>query len=277
MAKELSTTERLKHTLAQWSSWEASLSRAPDLVEKLDGKSNDTFLVAEGSEQFVVRINSPSRGLGVDRLTELLVLEDIAQRDYAPSVIFGSEEALVTRYVSGGHPARNHSRAWLGNAGRLFRAINSTPTQVTTILDPRKQAMDYFNAIENPGQVVAACFETLMQKSHVTYDEVCLCHNDLLFQNIICNEGGWIAIDWEYARLGDPAFDLAVFVETIDADDAELEILLDAYGSSGPKDRISYYRDLYRLIEVLWWRLRLPDNPLIPELTGLANRLGVAL
>jgi len=275
MAKELSTTERLKQTLAQWSSWQASLTREPVLVGKLDGNSNDTFLVAVDNEQFVVRVNSRAHGLGVNRSIELQVLADIAGRSYAPTVIFKGEEVLVTRFVSGEHPERSSHRSWLDETGRLFRAIHSTPTQVSEVLDPRKHAVEYFNAIENPGRVVTDCFEVLMQKPNMSFNEVCLCHNDLLFQNIICSEGGWVAADWEYARLGDPAFDIAVLVETIGADESELGVLLEAYGSVSPRVRVNYYRDLYRLIEVMWWRLRLPDKPLIPELTGLANRLGV--
>lgn len=276
MAKELSPTDRLKHTLAQWQSWQARLTRRPDLVGELNGKSNDTFLVAGGSEQFVVRVNSPAHSLGVDRTAELQALTDIAAREYAPSVVFANEEVLVTRYVTGGHPQPDQCRSWLDRAGRLFQAIHTTPTRVTTTLDPLQHAINYFNAIENTDRLITACLEKLRQRPRVTPDEVCLCHNDLLFENIISNKGGWIAIDWEYASLGDPAFDLAVLAETIAADDSQLKILLDAYGSHRPRDRINYYRDLYRLIEILWWRLKSPDEPSIPGLTELATRLEVA-
>ncbi|MEX2470195.1 MAG: choline/ethanolamine kinase family protein [Pseudohongiellaceae bacterium] len=275
MAKELSPTDRLKHTLAQWQSWQARLTRRPDLVGDLNGKSNDTFLVAGGNEQFVVRINSPAHRLGVDRTAELQILTDIAAREYAPSVVFASEEILVTRYVTGGHPQPDQCRSWLDRAGRLFRTIHTTPTRVTTILDPLQHAINYCKAIENPDRLITACLEKLLQRPQVTPDDVCLCHNDLLFENIISNTAGWVAIDWEYASLGDPAFDLAVLVETIDADDSELEILLDAYGSQHPRDRINYYRDLYRLIEIMWWRLKSPDEPSLPGLTELATRLDV--
>ena len=41
-----------------------------------------------------------------------------------------------------------------------------------------------------------------------------LCHNDLVAGNILETDGqGLVLIDWEYAGIGDPFFDLAVVVE----------------------------------------------------------------
>jgi thiamine kinase-like enzyme len=60
------------------------------------------------------------------------------------------------------------------------------------------------------------------------------CHNDLLAANFI--HGGerlWI-VDWEYAGMGDPAFDLANFAVSNGLDDDGDRILLGAYGGGDP-------------------------------------------
>jgi len=275
MGQELSTTDRLTHTLAQWSSWKVCPARQPELLRKLGGKSNDAFLVSDGSSQFVVRINRPAGNLGVDRRRELQILEDIAAREYAPCVVYGNQEVLVTRYASGGHPDRDGYRSWLVEAGRLFRAIHETPTRVTSTLDPLNRAVRYFHAIDNPGRLVSECVEVLLQRPRVTPDKICLCHNDLLAENIIANQDGWIAIDWEYAAPGDPVFDLAVLVEILGADDEGVELLLAGYGAELSREQLDYYRDLYRLIDILWWRLKEPRRPVVPGLLQLAARLGI--
>jgi thiamine kinase-like enzyme len=60
------------------------------------------------------------------------------------------------------------------------------------------------------------------------------CHNDLLAANFIRDgERLWI-VDWEYAGMGDPAFDLANFSVNHELDaDGDCE-LLDAYGGADP-------------------------------------------
>ena len=56
------------------------------------------------------------------------------------------------------------------------------------------------------------------------------CHNDLLAANFIRGERLWI-VDWEYAGMGDPAFDLANFAVNNGLDEAGDRLLLEAYGS----------------------------------------------
>lgn len=275
MAQELSTTERLRQALAQWPHWESGPECEPTLVRQLDGKSNDSFLVAANTQQFVIRLNSLATHLGVDRATELQILTDIAAADFAPEVVFASADALVTRYLPDEHPSRRHYHSWLDKAGHLFRAIHTTPTSVSTTLHPIRHAHSYFAAIETPDPVLSACFDRQMRRPAASHSDLCLCHNDLLCSNLIAHPDRWVAIDWEYAALGDPAFDLAVLLETLGADESDTELLLKAYGSDRLNERIPYYRDLYRLIEVLWWRLRYPQEATIPGLSQLATRLDI--
>jgi thiamine kinase-like enzyme len=57
------------------------------------------------------------------------------------------------------------------------------------------------------------------------------CHNDLLAANFIGDgERLWI-VDWEYAGMGDPAFDLANFAVNNGLDEDGDRVLLEAYGA----------------------------------------------
>jgi thiamine kinase-like enzyme len=99
-----------------------------------------------------------------------------------------------------------------------------------------------------------------------------LCHQDLLFENMIRTASGIVVVDWEYARLADPAYDLAVFTTTYSVNDHQRKMLLDAYRStdSGLPERILYYEKVYALIEILWWQIkgrRLDEQ--IQKLAGL--------
>jgi aminoglycoside phosphotransferase (APT) family kinase protein len=276
MAEKLSpATDCLTATLDHWQDWHADIAARPTLACKLKGKSNDNYLVKAGTQQFVVRANRDNVAFGVNRRIEAEVLRDIAGQPYSPVVVWETDASLVTRFIAGEHPAPSRPADWLAGMAQLFTAIHSTPTHVTEYLDPLRHAINYFEQLENPDPGISVCMEQLLTRSPVHAGVPSLCHNDLLFENVIRTDEIFYAIDWEYSRCGDPAFDLAVFLESTDMSEANTRTLLDAYDNPAIAERIDDYRDLYRLIELLWWALRSPDareNEL--RIASLAARLG---
>jgi thiamine kinase-like enzyme len=64
------------------------------------------------------------------------------------------------------------------------------------------------------------------------------CHNDLLAGNVIRarDDGRLMIVDWEYAGMGDPRFDLGNLSINNDFDDAADERLLSAYHGEPPTE-----------------------------------------
>ena len=61
------------------------------------------------------------------------------------------------------------------------------------------------------------------------------CHNDLLTANFLDDGGRLRLLDWEYAGMNDPHFDLANFASHHDLEpDAEVALLA-AYGGRQPR------------------------------------------
>jgi len=273
MAKKLPTTgDRLRLTLKGWQDWDADLAGQPTPVGALEGKSNVNYLVRSGDHEFVVRLNNDNLSLGVDRNVERQVLAEIAAADFAPSVVFVDHSVLVTTYVDGRHPTLTD----LARVGRLFSRIHRTSTNVSLELDPRQQVSDYVSRIRAPLEpAIRNCREIILSRDLPAPQSPCLCHHDLLFENMIDAGDRLVAIDWEYARLGDPAFDIAVFVETYRLDTAEAACLLSAYDGDGDDlaIRIEYYRELYALIEILWWCIRDPRAAVDTRVASLTERL----
>ena len=67
------------------------------------------------------------------------------------------------------------------------------------------------------------------------------CHDDLLAANIIraADEGRLMIVDWEYAGMGDPRFDLGNLAVNNDFDEADEERLLSAYYGARARRRPS--------------------------------------
>ena len=77
------------------------------------------------------------------------------------------------------------------------------------------------------------------------------CHNDLLNANFIDDgERLWI-VDWEYAGMGDPYFDLGNFAVNHELDEGGEAELLDAYGGGDP-DAVVLMRFMSDFREAMW-------------------------
>jgi thiamine kinase-like enzyme len=88
----------------------------------------------------------------------------------------------------------------------------------------------------------------------------CLCHNDLVAGNIVesGSEDGsrLMLIDWEYAGLGDPWFDLALVIEHHQLNDETQAGFVQAYLGREIRDtemhRLLGWRKFYRALLSLW-------------------------
>ena len=88
----------------------------------------------------------------------------------------------------------------------------------------------------------------------------CLCHNDLVPGNLLATLDGLKLVDWEYAAMGDPFYDLAVFGYYRQLDAAATQQLLTAYLGHPPTlIEQRRYRDTftaYLYIDLLWHVLK---------------------
>src|SRR6185436_20181294 len=82
------------------------------------------------------------------------------------------------------------------------------------------------------------------------------CHNDLLPANLIDVAGGLRVIDWEYAAMGDPYFDLGNFAANLELDAESAGRFLECYlrrpPTSKERERLAKSRVLSDLREGAW-------------------------
>jgi thiamine kinase-like enzyme len=82
-----------------------------------------------------------------------------------------------------------------------------------------------------------------------------LCHNDLLNANFLVENGLLKVVDWEYAGMGDPFFDLANFSTNHDLDEDDDRVLLLAYFDEVRADdyaRLRLMRIMSDFREAMW-------------------------
>ncbi len=262
MVATLPKTDELKirQTLAQWRQWNtaAKLGEQPVAVEVLNGGlSNTSLLVAAGSQEFVLRLDGhdPQR-LGLNRAAEWRSHQNASAAGLAPRPVYFNAElgVLVSEFYRQDAVALTGVKN-LRAIAELLRAIHRLPP-VKFRLKPLDRAHHYLGLLGEtalPGEFEDAC-----SRLGDTSDS-CLCHNDLLRENRLQVNNRYVAIDWEYAAMGDPWFDLAVVCEEDQLDEQQCRQLGEAYLRSQPgaehRQRLRDNRTAYRCLTQLWRRL----------------------
>jgi thiamine kinase-like enzyme len=242
-------------------------------VEPLGGGiTNHNFKVLADGESFVLRIGGNDTGLlGIDRKIELEASIRAAALGIGPEVVafLEPEGYLVTRFVEGaaGEVTIPEAAALLRRlhaAGAIpgrFDAFRVVETYAETA---RKAGVD-----PPPGFTTAKTTADRIESRRGSYKLV-PCHNDLLAGNFIRGDRLWI-VDWEYAGMGDPAFDLANFAVSNGLDDSGDRDLLEAYGGGGNADVHVLMRFMSDFREAMWGVVQQAISTLEFDFAGYAS------
>jgi thiamine kinase len=226
-----------------------------------DGPTNESWAVERGGERFVLRLDKPEAArLGLDRASEKDVCEALADAGLAPRPVHFDAEAGV--YLRPYLPGRSWTPRDLGqkeNLERLallLRRLHALPA-VGRAFKPLKAAGRYARQI---GTVDAAKLfeEAALAHTLIEPHTPVLCHNDLFCENIIEGDGLTL-IDWEYAGLGDPYFDLAIVVQHHGLESGLAGHLLRAYlqGEPDREERVRLAKQCRFYLALLdLWNLR---------------------
>ena len=175
----------------------------------------------------------------------------------------------MTRFVEG-----DVGRVTADEAAPLLRRFHDGPA-ISGRFDPFRVAESYAETARAAGVALPPRYA----KAKETADRVerrlgerplAPCHNDLLAANFI--HGGerlWI-VDWEYAGMGDPTFDLANFAVSNGLDEDGDRVLLGAYGG-GDLDvhRLMRFVSDYR--EAMWGVVQQAVSDLDFDFAGYAE------
>ncbi|XOV87974.1 MAG: phosphotransferase [Pseudomonadota bacterium] len=268
---------RLTRALTTWRHWRAVPPEMPRVETRLPSFSNDVYCVRANSHRYVIRLNRIPTPAGVDRKLERKILATLGATNFLPPLVYADDACLITEFVAGQPLTLTDPN--LVAMGNLFCRIHSTTANIAVKLDINNHIQKYAQALGSRNKSLNNCIRRLTIPGH-SPARLTLCHHDLLPANVIRTDSGLVALDWEYARLGDPAFDLAVLVENENLSNGQTDLLLQAYGDASPafRQQLELMRPRYALVSLLWWLLRNGEQPLSDTpVHTLATRLGITL
>lgn len=199
---------------AGFREWAPHESAAPVVRGALSGGLSNRSLLLEGAiSSYVLRIGNHPPPPGVDRRREMRLAAAAAEHGLAPPLLFcdPNRGLMITRYV-GEAEAQTTS---VDALPALLRAIHTLPSSGECLDSPAQLGLwrELLSSESVTGQLLnnnepylARSIQCIRSSTRAPVT----CHNDLLTANRRLWKGKLIALDWEYAALGDPFFDLAV-------------------------------------------------------------------
>ena len=234
-----------------------AMQRVPELAGReltltalSGGITNRNYLVAAAGarDRYVVRLaGNDTHLLGISREVELAATVAAAGVGVGPEVVafIRPEGYLVTRFIEGSPLPEAEARKPenLARVADALRRFHDGPA-IPGLFIPLRivevyRALALERGVRMPPEyelahAIGRRIELALLASPI---ELRPCHNDLLNANFIDDGQRLRIVDWEYAGMGDPFFDLANFSVNHELERGDDEILLAAYDGPGRPDR----------------------------------------
>lgn len=236
------------------------------------GLTNRSWLVQTEGDRCVVRLSDigAAQELQIDRNSEAAVLQLVARTGIGPEVLRCDPERgiLVTRYLGPTWSAQDaQSGDNIERIAALLRRLHAldAPANVRAV-DLASTVHGYIRTLDERGIHSGLALPALRECADKTAMELrkgstsCLCHNDVHHLNMVDGESLRL-IDWEYAGIGEPLFDLASVCVYHRYRKPQRERLLTAYAAAAPSAAVSWQRLelacwLFDYIRDLWMAVR---------------------
>jgi thiamine kinase-like enzyme len=228
------------------------------------GITNRNFRARLGDREYMIRRHGKDTGLlGIDRDAERMASETAARLQIAPEVVAALDGGMVTRFVNCRQASRDEIAGRVAEIAHALHAFHHSGLQLPVVFWVPDLLAGYARIAGERGRALPHAYDEAMAitgriAAVLPLGEPLPCHDDLLPGNIIrANDGGQIMIvDWEYAGMGNPFFDLGNLSVNNGFDERTDDLLLTAYHGGEPSDgqraRLKLMRMLSDAREAAW-------------------------
>ena len=293
-------TQTISEILKDWSLWPNICSFQPSLehVKPLvDGLTNSNWLLEINNNQYVIRINATNDlALKLNRQSEWDMHQSISSYGICPAYLYRDPSdtywirPFLKTHTLESTIAQNKSfftSSFLKVIAIHFKAVHSTPIAKGWPRIIYSELIEHYwqqiskkqnNTKNKPEQSLknrlANIKKTLRLKLEGSNYTECLCHMDPNPSNWILDKKELHLIDWEYAALGNKAWDLAVFSDTCFLSTNQMDLLLKHYQDIN-RQQLDLARVQMKYLSALWYYVQghLTDTALLKQLNDLLENI----
>ena len=241
-----------------------------------EGLNHQTLLLESSGKKYVLKIFESAAPMAI------AAQRWAAKHSLAPQIVYAPNDGryLLMELISGEilHlPLNDHS---LNSLSNIIATLHHKQIDQTGI------ACGYFNYLAYCDYYLRAC-ESKIQELHksllpalkiFTSDKTphCFCHNDLVTSNWLEQNNNAVLLDWEFAQINNPWFDLASIMVYCNLDSEQSQKFLADYDSSM---LVQYQQPIYYAAQcaVLWldilWHLEKFGAEYFPNLVDKLDQI----
>lgn len=266
----------------------ARMPLAEMAIEALPGLTNRNYKVSARGQSYVLRLPGAGTENYIDRAAEAHDAALAAKAGLTPEILYADPATglMLTRFVDGAEPltpAAMHDSGIMGEAARMLRRLHDSGLvfrremrlfdKVDSYLQKSPRAVAQFGDVRRLA-------EPLRQLVDDPARRLVPCHIDPTPSNFVRgrdDDGAerFYLIDWEYAEMSEPAYDLAGLSIEAEFSEAEDMALLSAYGEDvegATPDRFRAYKTSLYLMAGAWAAMAVELGNPLPELEAMVEK-----
>jgi thiamine kinase-like enzyme len=239
-------------------------------ITRLGGLTNLVFRVDHGGEQYVLRIPGKGTEEYINRAHEEETARAAAKAGVSPDVILFDKKTgvmvtrLVDRAVTMSPEGFRSIKGAPARAGEVLRKLHSSGVLFPFRFELFRMIDDYLRILAAKDVDLPVGYHDVVREAEGVRDALnahplplVACHCDPLCENFLDQRGKrmWI-VDWEYAGMNDPMWDLGDLSIEGQFDAAQEEEMIAAYFGGEPRaselGRIVIYKAMCDLLWTLW-------------------------
>ena len=243
-------------------------------VNRLGGMTNHTYAVEIKDKKFLFRLPGEGTEQLINRHDEKVSSELASKIGVDTKLIYFNAETgvKIASYIEGAvtmSPQSMREPENLKEAAELFRILHTCGQDTKVPFEVFEMAEGYEKIILEHGVALYPDYADIRKAVMNIKKEIDLypcrkvpCHNDPLCENWVRGTERMYLVDWEYAGMNDPMWDLADLSIEAEYGDIEDELLLETYfnGREDKEDKLRFYANKIYLdfLWSLWGKTRVP-------------------
>jgi thiamine kinase-like enzyme len=244
-------------------------------IERIGGLTNRNYKISLGSERYVLRLAGAGTSDYIDRAAEAHNARVAAAAGVNAEVLHFEvgDGTMLARYIESltMSEAAFKDLARVERAARAFRRMHRFTQPFAGRFDVFAQIDEYLALLRRNNARIPDGYEALQKEADIARQvlgerpaALAPCHNDPLAENFLDAGGRMYLVDWEYAGMNDPMWDLGdLSVEAAfgpEQDEALLRAYFDGVPPADQRGRMVLAKGLCDLVWTLWGLLQVMND-----------------